>query len=497
MLNLKTAVRQTAAFLDRWHWVLLALVAPLLLFPSPVRSPALLIVPAVWIAAWVAGHEPLPRTPLNGTLLLLNLMVLVSTYATYDMATSLPKVSGVVLGISVFYAIAREGQRPGGWWLSFLAFLGMGLGVAGLGLLGTRWIAKVSFLTPIISRLPTRLTGLPGAEEGFHPNQVAGALLWVMPALITLSVLLVTKTKDLWTAFGRGRTTAVVSLMAVMTLFVTGVFVLTQSRGGYIAFALAGLTLIFVALPPRGRWLFLGSLAILTVVAGVVLSQQEAATIWGGLMIGSDLASDPALSLDTLQGRLEVWSRAIYGIQDFPFTGMGMNTFRHIVHVLYPLFIISSDFDIAHAHNEFLQAALDLGIPGLIALLALYIGAFWMLREIWQAVSINKSQIPNRNPLPASLLDSLPLIQTLVLGLGGGLFAHMLYGLTDALALGAKPGVLFWMLLGLISGLFAQVRSGRLPLLRYRWPGGPRGAGHKSSHTARNRIQQGLHDQLG
>jgi len=496
MLNLKAAVRQTAAFLDRWHWVLLALGAPLLLFPSPGRSPALLIVPAVWIVAWVAGREPLPRTPLNGTLLLLSLMVLVSTYATYDMAISLPKISGMVLAIGVFYAVAREGQRPGGWWLSFLAFLGMGLGVAGLGLLGTRWLVKVSFLTPITSRLPTRLTGLPGAEQGISANQLAGALLWVMPALITLSVLLVTRTKDLWAAFGRGRTTVVVSLMAAMTLFITGVFVLTQSRGGYIAFALTGLTLISMALPPRGRWLFLGSLAVLILVVGVVLPQQEAATIWEGL-IGSDLASDPALSLNTLQGRLEVWSRAIYGIQDFPFTGMGMNTFRHIVHVLYPLFIVSPDVDIAHAHNEFLQAALDLGIPGLIAFLALYIGAFWMLKEIWQAVPINKSQIPNPNPLPPYPLDSLPLIQTLVLGLGGGLFAHILYGLTDAVALGAKPGILFWMLLGLISGLFVQVRSGRLPLLRYRWPGGQRGAGHESSHTARDRIQQGPHDQLG
>ena len=35
----------------------------------------------------------------------------------------------------------------------------------------------------------------------------------------------------------------------------------------------------------------------------------------------------------------------------------------------------------------------------------------------------------------------------------------MLYGLTDAVALGAKPGLLFWMLLGLIAGLYGQVRA--------------------------------------
>jgi O-antigen ligase len=113
--------------------------------------------------------------------------------------------------------------------------------------------------------------------------------------------------------------------------------------------------------------------------------------------------------------------------------------------VFYPLYFVSPDFDIAHAHNEFLQAALDLGLPGLIAFLAVYIIAFWMLREIWRAAP---------SPLPTRML---------ALGLGGGLFAHVIYGLTDAVALGAKPGVLFWMLLGLITALFLQTQAATRP----------------------------------
>jgi putative inorganic carbon (HCO3(-)) transporter len=62
-----------------------------------------------------------------------------------------------------------------------------------------------------------------------------------------------------------------------------------------------------------------------------------------------------------------------------------MNAFRKVVPVLYPLFTIPSELDIPHAHNEFLQAALDLGIPGLIAFLVLYIGVFWMLADVWRA----------------------------------------------------------------------------------------------------------------
>jgi O-antigen ligase len=41
---------------------------------------------------------------------------------------------------------------------------------------------------------------------------------------------------------------------------------------------------------------------------------------------GSGIAEDAA-------GRMELWSRAIYGIQDFPITGMGMNAFRKVMPV--------------------------------------------------------------------------------------------------------------------------------------------------------------------
>jgi uncharacterized membrane protein len=153
-------------------------------------------------------------------------------------------------------------------------------------------------------------------------------------------------------------------------------------------------------------------------------------------------------AIETWEGRVEIWSRAIYGIQDFAFTGMGMNTFRRVVNVLYPLFLVGPDTDISHAHNEFLQAALDLGVPGLIAFTALYFGATGMLWAIWRQASTTSP-------------DGF-LVRAIALGLGAGLLGHLVYGMTDADTLGSKPGVLFWMLLGLIAGLYAQLQSGRL-----------------------------------
>jgi hypothetical protein len=189
--------------LDRLHWLWLALAAPFLLFPSPKRSLAMLVVPALWVLHWIVvrkqwaegshlrgynaeirdkrkadGNEqtPIALTPLNGALLLMILMVLVSLWVTFDINYSLPKISGMVLGMGVFFAIVREGQRPRGWLLSLLVFLCTGIGIGIVGLFGTAWFeSKITFVNPVIARLPRLISGLPGAESGIHPNALRAA----------------------------------------------------------------------------------------------------------------------------------------------------------------------------------------------------------------------------------------------------------------------------------------------------------------------------------
>ncbi|MBT3391899.1 MAG: O-antigen ligase family protein [Chloroflexi bacterium] len=440
-------MRKLLTWSDRYHWLWLTLAAPLMLFPSPKRSLAMLVVPGIWAVAWLVsrhperksggtllGTVPLPVTALNSSILLIAIMVLVSTWATYDIAFSLAKISGIVLGLGIFYAVVRESERPRGWWWSLLLFLGLGMGVAGLGLLGTNWFQwKISLFNPITSRIPNLVGGLQGAENGFHPNEIAGALSWTLPLMMTLCFSPLLKIRS-----GRWVVRAIIWLS---TLFMGGVFILTQSRTAYLALASAALVMFWLALPGKARWALIG-LLVAVGVAGSIWLSGERITQGMDWLTGNAVLSEQAFSLNSLESRLEVWSRAIYGLQDFPFTGMGMNTFREVVHVLYPLFMIAPDVDMGHAHNEFLQAGLDLGIPGMIGFIALYIGAFWMLARVWFAG--HRSSVLSR---------------PMALGLGGGLFAHMLYGMTDAVALGAKPGFLFWMLLGLIAGLYQQVLS--------------------------------------
>ena len=437
--GLARAAVPVALVLSRYEGLVLLVVAPLLLFPSPVRTPALLAIPALWICRRVALGHLIPRTPLEVPLLLLMLMVLVSLYATFDIAFSLPKITGMLLGLAVYYALVEAAADRRRWALALGGFILAGVGVAVLGLLGTQWSAKFAIFAPILRWLPPRIPGLPGAAEGFHPNEVAGALLWVVPLACALAAVAVLGARSIARSLGRLRGAVLLVVMVAFAAFLVGVLVLTQSRGGWIAAALVlpVVLLVLVQGKLRRAVAVILAAAVIAAVVWIAIARPDALD---PLAIGLQPDPSPGMSLDTLTGRIEVWSRAIYGIQDFAFTGMGMNTFRKVVPVLYPLFSVDPSVDIGHAHNTFLQAALDLGIPGLIAYLAIHISAFAMLASSWR----------RRGGLPFPEL----LSRALILGLGGGLAAHLIYGLTDAVALGAKPGVLWWMLLGLAASLY-------------------------------------------
>jgi putative inorganic carbon (HCO3(-)) transporter len=150
---------------------------------------------------------------------------------------------------------------------------------------------------------------------------------------------------------------------------------------------------------------------------------------------GPDRAIDWFLAMSTASdlgakaaGRTEIWSRAVDMIQDFPLTGIGLNTFPVVSDLLYPLFVNGPDAQVPHAHDIFLQTAVDLGMPGLLSFLGLLAVVGWGLARAWRQVIGGE--------------------RALLVGLATGLLGHLMFGLTDAVTLGAKPGVFFWAVLG-------------------------------------------------
>jgi hypothetical protein len=60
-------------------------------------------------------------------------------------------------------------------------------------------------------------------------------------------------------------------------------------------------------------------------------------------------------------------------------------------------------------------------------------------------------------------------MKIVVLGLGWGQFAHIMFGMADSIPLGAKTGVFFWLSLALITVIynFMREQSQNLEQLHY------------------------------
>jgi putative inorganic carbon (hco3(-)) transporter len=425
-----------------WEWLWLALIFPFILFPTPARSLILIVLPLLWLVRRFAHGHFIPPTPLNSAVLLLLITVLVSLYATFDLAFSLAKLAGLLFGIALFFAVtafaARSSRR---YWLALLVYLGTGFVMAVFSLLGMRWSsAKIPGVNLLLAQLPGQVVSLPGAESGFSANQVAGALLWLIPVALMLLLTLLLRPRRLWRELPGWSWLTLFFLAGLSGTGLTIILILTQSRSGLAGLFASWLGMFGLFALTYRRW---GALMIISFIIVVVAVANYFPLAPLQSLISQRLATpnlrDWRETLESLEGRTLIWSRALAGTGDFAYTGMGLGTFRQNVRSFYPLFDHNRpDSEIAHAHNQWLQTAVDLGIPGLVAYLALWLLALMLIGQIWRHASMIWAR-------------------GLSLGFLGSLAGYFTFGLTDTVALGAKPGFLFWFLLGLIVALHQLV----------------------------------------
>jgi putative inorganic carbon (HCO3(-)) transporter len=399
---------------------LLILAAPFLLFPNGYGLLALLALPAIWLIRWALTGRIAPRTALDWPILLILLTVLASMGATFDLSFSIGKIAGLLLGIVIFYAIVDLADTRSSLQTVLIFFILVGSGLAIVSALGVQWRYRIPLLRPLLDQVPKLLQDVRGAESGFNPNQVGGVLIFFVPLqLVLLGYWL--KKKLPQPRDGERKITSVFNVIFIgLSLLLTfGVLLFSQSRGA-LGGTVAGLVVIAAIRTRWGKVLALIGLIVLGLV--IYLGAGED-------LVTSGLETDVVETVD-LAGRLEVWSRGLQGLADFPL-GIGMNNFRRAMPILYPGFTVAPTKDIAHAHNHLLQVGLDLGIPGLIAYLALWLVAGFLLYQVLAGTGAQ-------------------FYQVIALGLAGSFTAYFIYGLTDAVALGAKPGFVFWWALGLV-----------------------------------------------
>ena len=381
----------------------------------PLFSPWIIaLLAALFIILWaLAGwHDRLwwRRTPLDIPWLFWILLIPVTLWVT-----ALPDVTYAALRLFAAQAVAfwimivwvRTPTRAR-WATMGLLAIGMVLTVAGV--LWVRNLPTLYFPIPQPLTLLRERFALPIGEL-VHRNVLAGTLmpLWFLSLGATLAI----EGRWKWIQRGFACLTAVVIGLAILLL---------QSRGSWGGM-LAGMY-TFAALIWRPLWV---GLFILSAGAGIWYVQQD-------LSFTSMVETfTTRWKFYTLPGRLEVWSRAFYALQDFPFTGIGMGTFHEVIPALYPLFRDRSPATVRHAHNLFLQVGVDLGLPGFITFLAMVFGTSWFIHKALQSEG------------PRDLIWILR-------GATAGLAAVLGHGLVDAITWNTRPAFVVWALWGLCVG---------------------------------------------
>ena len=209
------------------------------------------------------------------------------------------------------------------------------------------------------------------------------------------------------------------------TLCLTGVLisgvlvlveVLSQSRNSILGMAITFLVAFLLCYPRR--WYLLTFVPIvIAIMIWIILHDVRLYSYW--VMMRGEVAI-------SFQQRVTIWARAIYMVQDFPFTGIGMGNFERLADSLYPFSIDPGG--IHHAHNLFLQIAVDLGIPGLITWLAAWLGIIHISWRIY------------RGSHPFKALGAALFISQIVLG-SVGLLDSVVWG-------GTKTAPLVWIVWG-------------------------------------------------
>ncbi|MCD6098547.1 O-antigen ligase family protein [bacterium] len=201
---------------------------------------------------------------------------------------------------------------------------------------------------------------MPGYFIGtfYWKNPMAGYLLFVIPISFFLYL---TEEKKLWRY--------VEFIVAVLSL--VG-FVLTRSRGGWVSLAAASIMGLLVYLRLGYRRKDLRRVAVLLVVSAALVPLFIAPR-----MIVKQASSLKEVSrveqVRSFEERKLMGDMALRVFSDFKLFGVGLGGFESV----YPSYLKSSSYLSTNVHNQYLQAAAEGGIVGLLLFILMIISILW------------------------------------------------------------------------------------------------------------------------
>lgn len=251
-------------------------------------------------------------------------------------------------------------------------------------------------------------------------NTLASYLILVVPLLLVCA----------WKACVAGlRLRWAVVVVAVAGLVALG---LTGSKAGILALLVAGVVCVVLRLR-SWRW--------------------RAAVVVGTAVMLVLVLSWPALRHavgDSAGVRLDYWSAALTLVQERPLIGHGLDSFA----VHYPRVKPPAGEETILVHQETLQAAVDLGIPAMLVLLAWWAATLWSLRPS----SMQPTPIVDErsNDPGVTVLIGVPFLLVFALSAAGVLQANF----------SAYPGALplLWSVLFIVALMLVLRGAVRVPL---------------------------------
>lgn len=273
-------------------------------------------------------------------------------------ALSLNSLLGIIPPLALFCAMVRlKAYRP--HWLAIALVTGT---LAGIALGALQVASSADQLSPWYLYEETSV----GKAVGFFANADHMATLLVITIPFLAAIVAAARSASMQ------RYSAIVAVAAGVGLVVLVGLALNGSLAGY-GLALPVIAASVLIILPAGSRLRLWVVAIAALLMiGAVVALETTAI--GSSQIGTHAAS-------ATQSRAEIASTTSKAVGDFMPFGSGLASFRN-VYALYEQPERVTDVYVIHAHNDYLEIALELGIAGIVLIL-LFLA--WWAAAVWRA----------------------------------------------------------------------------------------------------------------
>jgi O-antigen ligase len=402
-----------------WSNLLAVTPAVLLLFVLPLNHANAVRMTALFLAASVALYylvrraaPPLPlKLPLALWAGLALLSVSWSTNPGFSLGEFKTEIVYGLIAFASFFVVTQDRMRL----ITLVA-------AALLGTLVTLLIAAAHFATSSSAMV---------YEWEWQHGPVSYSTY-----LATISPLLIYASLHPWQARWVRPLMLLTWLLFLFIAYKTGNRMFWLSLGG-AGFLFMGLVWMKLQDRKRARMVALSALAGLALIGAlfVLVAQQRLVDPMQQAQPATDGALAHAGATLAQSERYEIWRYWVERIKERPWSGVGFG--RDLPHMVYEKPAAWFDLMFAHAHNLFLDYALQLGIPG-VAVLLLLLGA--LAREFMRLY-----RHPNQEAWMLGVCGLAVLVAMLSKNMTDDLFWR-----TDAL--------LFWALMGMLLGYGSRLR---------------------------------------